>query len=111
MLSAEDLSPLAVLPMTDGEGNSSRVSAVYTAPPRESFIVALKDIPQILEIPYGHIAPDNPRIKRIELEDYLDDFFFNQEYSVVMGASRPAGSEVSESAVSGRVIDHQLAVW
>lgn len=105
LLSADDLSPLAVLPMTDGAGNSSRVSAVYTAPPRESFIVALKDIPQILEIPYGHIAPDNPRVKRIELEDYLDDFFFNQEYSVVMGASRPAGSEVSESAVSGRVID------
>jgi hypothetical protein len=53
LLSADDLSPLAVLPMTDGAGNSSRVSAVYTAPPRESFIVALKDIPQILEIPYA----------------------------------------------------------
>ena len=38
------------------DGKSSRVSAVYDAAPRESFIVALKDIPEVWEIPYGDKA-------------------------------------------------------
>jgi cytochrome c553 len=106
ILSAQDLSPVVVLPMTDDAGNSSRVSAVYTAPPRESFIVALKDIPEILEIPYADIPPDKPvQMRRIKMEDYLDDFFFNQEYSVVMGAARPAGSGAQDEGISGKVID------
>jgi hypothetical protein len=34
------------------------VSAVYTAPPRSSFLVALRDIPQLWEISYAeHPAP------------------------------------------------------
>ena len=105
ILDAVDLSPVALLPMVDGAGNSSRVSAVYTAPPRDSFIVALKDIPEILEIPYSDISAENPEVRRIRMDDYLDDFFFNQAYSVVMGASRPAGSKVEAAAVSGSVID------
>lgn len=76
ILDAEDLSPLVILPMTDDAGNSSRVSAVYTAPPRNSFIVALKDIPEIWEIPYRHIAANEElKPRRIRLEDYMDDFF------------------------------------
>lgn len=104
LLSADDLSPIAALPMVDEQGNSSRVSAVYTAPPRDSFIVALKDLPEIREIPYHQLAAgtDIP-MRRIVMDDYLDDFFFNQAYSVVMGASRPAAG--SSSAAIGRVID------
>jgi hypothetical protein len=104
LLHASDLSPLAVLPMIDDEGNSSRVSAVYTAPPRGSFIVALKDMPRILEIPYEPISTTQPVVREIQLDDYLDDFFFDQAYTVVMGASRPEG-QVDGNTVSGRVID------
>jgi len=106
ILSAEDLSPIAVLPMADDEGNTSRVSAVYTAPPRESFIVALKDIPEIWEIPYADIQADKPvTVRRLKMDDYLDDFFFNQQYSVVMGAARPAGSGEQDEGISGKVIE------
>jgi len=37
----------------NNEGVSSRVSAVYNAPPRHSFIVALKDVKEVWEIPYS----------------------------------------------------------
>ena len=106
ILSADDLSPIAVLPMADDKGNTSRVSAVYTAPPRASFIVALKDIPEIWEIPYADIQADKPvTVRRLKMDDYLDDFFFNPQYSVVMGAARPAGSGERNEGISGKVID------
>jgi len=35
----------------NNEGVSSRVSAVYNAPPRHSFIAALKDVKEVWEIP------------------------------------------------------------
>ena len=106
ILSAVDLTPIASLPMLDEQGKTSRVSAVYTAPPRKSFIVALKDIPEIREIPYGDIETGKPvAMRKLVMTDYLDDFFFNQEYSVVMGAARPAGSGESAEGISGKVID------
>jgi DNA-binding beta-propeller fold protein YncE/cytochrome c553 len=91
-------------------GESSRVSAVYDASPRKSFVAALKDIPEVWEISYDPRAEDipvgkihdfkykegaflpgflNPR--RSTLSEPLDDFFFTQDYSEVMGASRDAG--------------------
>lgn len=107
-----DLQPVKVLPVTDRKGErTSRVSAVYDAAPRRSFVAALKDIPEVWEISYDPNAPEiatgmvhdfrlregtfipgflNPR--RTVLEDYLDDFFFTQDYSRVMGASRDAGA-------------------
>ena len=50
VLDAGDLRPVKVIPVDDGKGARSRVSAVYTAPPRSSFLVALKDLPQLWEI-------------------------------------------------------------
>ncbi len=85
-LRASDLSPHSVLPVADDNGKESRVSAVYTAPPRQSFIVALRDIPEVWEIPYGKGDLTTPR--RIVLDDYLDDFFFDQGYQHLMGAAR-----------------------
>ena len=43
--------------------------------------------------------------RTLELDDYLDDFFFNQNYSVVMGAARPAGSGETSEGITGQVID------
>ncbi|MCZ7565372.1 MAG: nitrite reductase [Burkholderiales bacterium] len=106
-----DLRPVKLLAVVDGKGErTSRVSAVYTAAPRRSFVAALKDIPEVWEISYDPKAPEiptgmihdfryregafvpgflNPR--RSMLQDYLDDFFFTPDYSQLMGASRSEG--------------------
>ena len=118
ILSAEDLSLLKIIPVTDKQGNSSRVSAVYDAAPRNTFIAALKDIKEVWEISYE----DNPPmgfgkwmhdyredsgenagqkrhkepfpIRKIKTEDYLDDFFFNQTYELIIGSSRDKKAKV-----------------
>jgi mono/diheme cytochrome c family protein len=110
VLGARDLTPLKVIPVVDGKGRSSRVSAVYTAPPRKSFIVALKDIPEIWEIStdensrpvFSGFVHSHERgmvealgvqsglfaVRRIKLDDTLDDFFFDPSYTNLIGAAR-----------------------
>ena len=56
ILDAGDLAPLKLIPVQDDEGKGSRVSAVYAAPPRQSFVAALKDIPEVWEI----LVADDP---------------------------------------------------
>ncbi|AGA33315.1 cytochrome c - like protein [Thioalkalivibrio nitratireducens DSM 14787] len=89
LLDADDLMPLEIIEARDAAGTSSRVSAVYTAAPRESFIVALKDIAEVWEISYA--AADFP-LRRIVLDDYLDDFFFDPGYHHLIGAARNANN-------------------
>lgn len=107
MLDARDLSLLRVIPVLDAEGHASRISAVYDAPPRESFVVALKDVPELWELPYGErtepvyaglvhdyrmaeaLASPRPyAIRRTRLATVLDDFFFDPSYTHVIGAAR-----------------------
>ncbi len=105
ILDATDLSLVKVLPTEGNNGKTSRVSAVYTAPNRTSFIAALKDIPEVWEISYADKdkKPDfEPR--RITLDDYLDDFFFNQSYSQVIGAARPTDSGSKKSKIKGGLV-------
>jgi DNA-binding beta-propeller fold protein YncE len=91
LLNANDLSLIKIIPVEDGEGNSSRVSAVYAAPPRDSFIVALKDFKEVWEIkPSDADSAVTFDVSRIKLDDYLDDFFFDQSYDNIMGAARNA---------------------
>lgn len=123
VLDAGDLSPVQVIPVRDDSGKSSRVSAVYDAPPRGSFIVALKDIPEIWEVFYaeGHepvypglvhdyryqegIAVETPfPVRRIRLDDYLDDFFFDAEYNNVVGAARNNRNGQVVSLIVGKKI-------
>jgi mono/diheme cytochrome c family protein/DNA-binding beta-propeller fold protein YncE len=106
-LDARDLSLLKLIPAADRDGKSSRVSAVYDAAPRESFIVALKDVPEVWEIPYGPktgpvheglvhdyrmaeaLTAKGPfPVRRIALDDILDDFFFDPSYDHLIGAAR-----------------------
>ncbi|MCP4284734.1 MAG: cytochrome C oxidase Cbb3 [Gammaproteobacteria bacterium] len=125
LLDAKDLRPIKVIEVKDDEGHSSRVSAVYTADPRESFVVALKDIPEVWEINYA----DNPPagfanwvhdyredsgdvvkerrfpILRIDVKGYLDDFFLTQTYDQVIGTSR---GEDAGQGVAGQVVDLDL---
>lgn len=108
ILDARDLTPLRLIPVQDDQGKGSRVSAVYAAPPRQSFVAALKDIPEVWEI----LVADDPLpvyngpmhdyrmgegtapepgpfpVRRTRLADYLDDFFFDQSYQVLIGAAR-----------------------
>lgn len=118
ILDADDLAPLKIIPVADGSGNSSRVSAVYDAAPRQSFIAALKDLPEVWQISYaedtpsgfagwvhdyrpdsgeGKIVEERFPVRRIRTDDYLDDFFFDQDYVHLIGASRDGGK--------GQVID------
>lgn len=116
-----DLNLVKWLPVQDLAGKqSSRVSAVYDAAPRNSFVVALKDLPEVWEISYDPRAAPihdgyvhdyrmgeaiatpgflNPR--RTPLEDVLDDFYFDDDYRHVFGASRPKAAG-GGAAVTGR---------
>lgn len=116
LLDAGDLSLKKILPTVNAKGDkASRVSAVYDAAPRKSFVAALKDVPEAWEISYdpnaepvaeglvhdfqykegdfksGFLYP-----RRTLLKDYLDDFFFTQDYAFILGSSR--------SATKGQVI-------
>lgn len=131
LLNAKDLSVIKIFDIADDKGKTSRASAVYTAPPRQSFLVALKDIPEIWEISYM----DNPQpvaqgmvhnykpgqmegqfdfgpfpVRRIKLDDYLDDFFFDQEYRTAFGAARNAKmGQVINLNVGRKVGDLELS--
>ncbi len=103
----------------DGK-QSSRVSAVYDAQPRQSFVVALKDIPELWEISYDPQAapihdglvhdykmgeaiakPGYLGVRRTPLTEPLDDFFFDQSYRNVLGATRPK----SDGSPSAQVVN------
>jgi mono/diheme cytochrome c family protein len=123
-----DLNLLKSIEVTDRDGKqSSRVSAVYEATPRQSFVAALKDVPEVWEISYTRAVEDipvgfihdyrqregefipgylNPR--RTQLTDVLDDFFFTQDYSQLMGASREGKGQVVNLDVRKKVADLPL---
>ncbi len=110
-----------IYPAGDAQGKtSSRVSAVYDAAPRNSFVVALKDIAELWEISYDPKAPDildglvhdyrmreaiaRPGflgIRRTRLTEPLDDFFFDQSYAHALGATRPK----PDGSASGQVVN------
>jgi cytochrome c553/WD40 repeat protein len=104
----------------DGKA-SSRVSAVYDAEPRQSFVVALKDIPELWEISYNPKAepihdgyvhdykmgesiakPGFLGVRRTPLDEPLDDFFFDQSYRNVLGATRP---KTDNGAATAQVVN------
>lgn len=103
----------------DGK-QGSRVSAVYDAAPRTSFIVALKDIPELWEISYDPKAEDIyeglvhdyrmgeglPKrgflgVRRTMLAEPLDNFFFDPSYAHALGAAGPR----ADGAPSGQVVN------
>jgi DNA-binding beta-propeller fold protein YncE/cytochrome c553 len=101
----------------DGK-QTSRVSAVYDAAPRHSFVVALKDIPQLWEISYdpkaepifdGYVhdhrmgeaiaKPGYLGVRRTPLAEPLDDFFFDDPYRHAIGTTRAGPDGVSNAQV------------
>ena len=115
-----DLNLVRNYPATTLDGKqASRVSAVYDATPRRSFVVALKDVPELWEISYDPAAepihdgyvhdyrmgesiakPGFQGVRRTPLEEPLDDFFFDQTYTYVLGATRPRQSAQAEGATA-----------
>lgn len=112
LLDAHDLRLLQVLPVRTSSGGTSRVSAVYQAAPRHAFVVALKDAPELLELPippaggtrrahrmYGYepfgeelLRAATPiAIRRLALPGILDAFFFDPSYRYVVGAEQGTG--------------------
>jgi mono/diheme cytochrome c family protein/DNA-binding beta-propeller fold protein YncE len=107
-LDAETLALLRVVAVSALDKTSSRVSAVYQAAPRESFVVALKDIAELWEVSYAEDPPlaygglvhsyekgmeeaSEPGplpIRRVILSEPLDDFFFDPSYRLLIGSAR-----------------------
>jgi cytochrome c553/DNA-binding beta-propeller fold protein YncE len=116
-----DLQLERVYPVTAREGPAtSRVSAVYDATPRRSFVVALKDIAELWEISYDPKAEDIYDglvhdfrmgegvarrgflgVRRTLLAEPLDDFFFDKTYAHALGAARPK----ADGTPSGQVVN------
>jgi mono/diheme cytochrome c family protein len=112
ILDADDFSVRQVIAIKDERGATSRVSAVYDAEPRKSFILALRDIPEIWEVSYREKSrADSFPVRRIRLEESIDDFFFDQAYKHLIGASRDgargqvvdldAGRKIADVALPG----------
>lgn len=126
VLSTADLSVTRIFDVTDRKGTSSRVSAVYQAPTRNSFILALKDVPEIWEIStdpkagpvyegfvHSHeggmveALPSSEGLfarRRIPVSQPLDDFFFDPDYRNLIGTSRDGDRGVVVNLIVGREI-------
>lgn len=107
VLDARDLSLVKRIPATGLDGTVSRVSAVYTAPPRDSFVVALKDVQEAWELSYAGEPTFEPR--RIQAADFLDDFSFTPDYRHLLATSRKAhGGQVIDLDTGKAVTDIPL---
>ena len=126
ILSTEDLSVLRTFDVASKDGTTSRVSAVYQAPQRDSFILALKDAPEVWEIATDPEAgavyegfvhsyeqgmvealPSSEglfALRRIEVAEPIDDFFFTPDYRNLIGASRDGARGVVVNLTVGREI-------
>lgn len=126
ILNADTLKVEKIFDVADKKGVSSRVSAVYQAPTRDSFIAALKDVPEIWEIAtnpdaepvYTGFVHSHEKgmiealasekglfaLRRIEISEPLDDFFFDQSYRHLLGSSRDGKNAVVVNLTVGREI-------
>ena len=126
ILSTDDLHPVKSIPVLARDGTESRVSAVYQAPSRKSFVLALKDAPEIWEIatdpeggPYydGFVHSHEKGMKealgaeqglfarrRIQIDEPLDDFFFTPDYRNLIGTNRQGDKGVVVNLDVGREI-------
>lgn len=126
ILNAADLSVARVFEVKGRAGEASRVSAVYQAPDRGTFVLALKDVPEIWEVaftedggPYseGFVHSNENGMeealgverglfarRRIDVSAPLDDFFFSHDYRELIGANREGETGVVVNLDVGREI-------
>ncbi|MGL4528437.1 MAG: cytochrome D1 domain-containing protein [Aestuariivirga sp.] len=126
ILATADLSVAKVIDVSARDGTTSRVSAVYQAPRRKSFVLALKDAAEIWEIAtdslagpfhegfvHSHEAGMEESLaaerglfarRRIVIESPLDDFFFTPDYRNLIGSNRDGDKGVVVNLDVGREI-------
>ncbi len=124
ILDASTLQPVKSIEVQDSDGISSRVNAVYTAPPHDSFIATLRDIPEIWQISYADDPPmgfdgwvhdyrvdsgENSEsepfpVRRIKLDAPLDKLSFDQEYVLLTGMTGTGEQQVVDLDL-GRVVN------
>ncbi len=124
-----DLKLLRIYPATTLDGKvASRVSAVYDASPRNSFVVALKDVAELWEISYDPGAapiydglvhdykmgeaiatPGFLGVRRTPLDEPLDDFFFDQSYRHAIGTTRPKEDGSTQAQVVNLDVRRRVA--
>ncbi len=126
ILSTTDLSVVKVIDVKGKDGTPSRVSAVYQAPRRKSFVLALKDAAEIWEVatdpdagPYheGFVHSHEKGMeeslaaekglfarRRIAISAPLDDFFFTPDYRNLIGTNRDGDKGVVVNLDVGREI-------
>ena len=110
ILNTKTLDVEKIFTVADKKGKPSRVSAVYQAPKRKSFIAALKDVPEVWEVAtdpdaepiYSGLVHNYEKgmeealpsasglfaLRRIEVPEPIDDFFFDSDYRHLIGAAR-----------------------
>ena len=107
LLNADDLTLVKSIGAVGQDGTPSRVSAVYTAPPRDSFIIALKDTKEAWELSYAGTPDFIPR--HIIAQDFLDDFSFTPDYRYLLATSRKAhGGQVIDLDTGKSITDIPL---
>ncbi len=126
LLSADDLSVEKIFDAESLGGETTRVSAVYQAPERDSFVVAMKDVPEVWEVATNpnaepefdayvdaeNYGKDGAKptseglfaLRRIQVDVPMDDFFFDQSYKHLMGSSRDGKSGVVVDMDEGTII-------
>jgi mono/diheme cytochrome c family protein/DNA-binding beta-propeller fold protein YncE len=126
ILNTSDLTVEKIFSVKDRKGASSRVSAVYQAPQRNSFIAALKDVPEIWEIAtdpnaepvYEGMVHSHEKgmveglassqglfaLRRIQTPVPMDDFFFDPDYRNLIGSARGGNSAIVVNLNVGRDI-------
>lgn len=126
ILSTEDFSVARIFDVAAKDGGKSRVSAVYQAPQRDSFVLALKDVPEIWEIStnpdagpvYEGLVHSHEKgmvealassrglfaLRRIVTSEPIDDFFFDPDYRNLIGAARDGNRGVVVNLTVGREI-------
>ena len=126
ILSTDNLSVVKVIDVKGKDGTPSRVSAVYQAPNRKSFVLALKDAPEIWEVatspdagPYHDgfvhsfeagmeesLAAERGLFarRRIIISAPLDDFFFTPDYRNLIGSNRAGDKGVVVNLDVGREV-------
>ena len=106
-----ELNLVKVFSVTSADGKrSSRVSAVYDAAPRNGFVAAMKDIPEVWEISYDPASSSGfHQLRRTELDTTLDDFYFDASYANLMGSNRDGKAQVVNLDMRRKVADLELS--
>ncbi|MBK7842361.1 MAG: c-type cytochrome [Bdellovibrionales bacterium] len=125
LLRTSDFSIIKTWNVADRQATPSRVSAVYAAKPRQSFVIALRDASEVWEINYSEDPPavheglvhdfrtdsgelEQKRemfpLRRIPVDRAIEDFFFNPDYSYLIGTSRDGGKAQILNLIVGRTI-------